>query len=297
MSKSGTETPGGTSIRSVFQSALNRHGYPFQYAVIRRAKELKKEGLSEWDFEASEFPVEVQGYNTKIDFILSRCPGGGSYGYLVAECKRTNPSFSEWLFAKAPYVRRDRSSDTLNVECARFADQHILASVGTLPLIGDIYHIPLPVKTNNAQGDDSGGREAIENAATQVIRGMNGLIQYIVKNNFIIQGSLSPAFFVPVIFTTARLWATDADISEADLETGNVDFADAKVERKPWLWMQYHMSPTLKHFADREDSSADSFFKGTLGYLLKREFSRTIAIVSTDGIDSFLRRSSSDWWG
>jgi hypothetical protein len=297
MSNNDTELPRGTSIKSLFQKTLNRHGHPFQYAVLRRGNELKDNQESRWIFEASEFPVEVQGSNTKIDFILSHCPHGGLYGFLVAECKRTNPSFSEWFFAKAPYVRRGRSSDTLNVECARWADPDVLTSVGTLPSSGDIYHIALEAKTNS-QGDTSGGRGAIESAATQVLRGMNGLIECIAKkeNIGVIEESFHPAFFVPVIFTTARLWATDADIGKADLESGKVDLASDKVERKPWLWLQYHMSPTLKHSVERDESAAGpSFLKGTLSYLLKHEYSRTIAIVGTDGIDSFLRHSS-NWW-
>lgn len=296
MSNSDTEQQGGTGIKSLFQNALNRHGHPFQYAVIRRANELWENKNSRWVFEASEFPVEVQGHNTKIDFILSHCPYGGSYGFLVAECKRANPSFSEWLFAKAPYVRRDRNSDTLNVERVQWTEPSFHAGVGSLPSRSDIYHVALPVKINNSKGDDSGGREAIEKAATQVIRGMNGLIQCVSKNVDIINGSSSPAFFVPVIFTTARVWATDTDIGGAELKSGNVDLASAKVEQKPWLWLQYHMSPTLKHSVIRDESISDFSLKGTFGHLLKQENSRTIAIVSTDGIDSFLRQSSVDWW-
>lgn len=241
--------------------------------------------------------MEVQGYDSRIDFILSYCPPGGLYGFLVAECKRTNPSFNEWLFTKAPYVRRSRTSDTLNVERVRYDDPDVLASTESLSSFGDIYHVALEAKSNS-QGDASGGRGAIEGAATQVIRGMNGLIQCVSKkeNIAIIQGSLIPAFFIPVIFTTARLWATDADIGKADLESGKVDLASAKVERKPWLWLQYHMSPTLKHSVVRKENTLNLLYQGTLGLLLKQEYSRTIAIVGTDGIDSFLRQSSSAWW-
>lgn len=290
-----------TGIKALFQTVLNRHGHPFQYAVIRRANKLRDDKESFWNFEVSEFPVEVQGHNTKIDFILSHCPQHWTHGYLVAECKRTNTSISEWLFAKAPYVRRGRTSDTLNVERIKFADPDLLASVQTLPPLADLYHVALEAKIKlDPKGVSelvaADGRGAIENAATQVIRGLNGLIECASRKDETKKGFSNPAFFVPVIFTTARLWATDADIAEADLKSGNVDLANAKVERKPWLWLQYHMSPTLTHSVDREESSEGTFRRGTLGHLLKQEYSRTIAIVSTDGIDSFLRQSSSDWW-
>jgi hypothetical protein len=187
------------------------------------------------------------------------------------------------------------------VERVKFADPDLLASVQTLPSFVDLYHVAVEVKIKlDPKGVpevvSAEGRGAIENAATQVIRGMNGLIQCISKRDDIKRGLSNAAFFIPVIFTTAQLWTTDVDIADADLASGNIDFANAKVERKPWLWLQYHMSPTLTHSVDRDESPEIEIGKGTLGHLLKQEYSRTIAIVGTDGIDSFLRQSSSGWW-
>ncbi len=92
-----------TDQKTIFEAALNRQGHPFQYAVIRRAHQLNDERRSPWVFEASEFPVELQSYHTRIDFVLSQWSevAKGSFRYLVAECKRANPSLSDWLFAQA----------------------------------------------------------------------------------------------------------------------------------------------------------------------------------------------------
>ena len=171
-------------LRAVFEAALNRHGHPFQYAVIRRAHQLKDEGRSPWVFEASEFPVEVQGYHTRIDFVLSRWGEAvrGPFQFLVAECKRANPSLHHWLFARAPYVRRGIASRDILVERIRREATDLTASMGRLDGSENIYHVGVEVK-GAAKGDASGtGRGAIEGAATQVTRGVNGPIECFSRN-------------------------------------------------------------------------------------------------------------------
>lgn len=275
------------NIKAVFQTALNRHGFPFQYAVIRLAHELRGQKRSPWVFEASEFPVEVQGYHTRIDFVLSQWVG--PCRFLVAECKRVNPSLHDWLFARAPYVRRGRAPRDILVERVQMDGRDLFSSLGRLDGSENIYHMAVEVK-GNARGDSSGaGRGAIEEAATQVIRGVNGLIECFSKNRRYLPMD-SPVTFIPVIFTTAKVWATDVDISAADVAKGELALGSADVSEKPWLWLQYHVSPGLKHTVDRYQVREDdiSFEKTDLGHLLEIEYARTIAVVGPNGIESFL---------
>lgn len=275
-------------LTAVFESALNRHGHPFQYAVIRRADQLKSEGRSPWVFEASEFPVEVQGYHTRIDFVLSRWGEAvrEPFQFLVAECKRANPSLHDWLFARAPYVRRGSSSRDILVECLRREGTDLSASLGRLDGSENIYHVAVEVK-GAAKGDASGtGRGAIEEAATQVTRGVNGLIECFSRNRrYIVENC--PVTFVPAIFTTAQIWATEVDIA-ASVNTGEVKLDSSKVTAKPWLWFQYHISPGLRHSLDRQVPNDEPFRRIGLGDLLELEYARTVAIVGADGIDAFL---------
>jgi hypothetical protein len=82
---------------------LNVHGYAFQYSVLKATEKCYKASGSPWVFEAVEFPVSLQGISPHIDFILKN---RNESAYLVAECKRCDPSISNWCFIKAPYISR-----------------------------------------------------------------------------------------------------------------------------------------------------------------------------------------------
>src|SRR5688572_6078456 len=92
-----------------FERVLNQHGYSFQHAVVNESKNLWLSKGSSWCPEVSEFPVEAKGKAAHVDFVLQYQYEYGVGGlprntYLVAECKRANPKFSSWAFAKAPYT-------------------------------------------------------------------------------------------------------------------------------------------------------------------------------------------------
>ena len=78
-------------ISTVFHKNLNRHGYGFHYRVLHEVERLYNERKSYWRFEAAEFPVEVQGHGTRIDFVLS---SNSKSIYLLAECKRADPALN-----------------------------------------------------------------------------------------------------------------------------------------------------------------------------------------------------------
>jgi len=102
-----------TELERSFSKVLDRHGYGLQYAILKVAERLWSEGKSRWLFEACEFPVEVQGKGTRIDFLL-KYQGGSAF--MVAECKRADPRFSRWCFVRAPFVRRNQERDMLVLE-------------------------------------------------------------------------------------------------------------------------------------------------------------------------------------
>ena len=151
------------------------------------------------------------------------------------------------------------------------------------------YGIGLVVKNNNAKGDaqskKGANEDAIEEAATQVLRGSNGYIETLAQHPRLLR-QREPHIVLPVIFTTATLWVSDADLSAADLLSGKVDIAKAEFKSVPWLWYQYHMSPGLKYSIRREEEATD------LEDLLESEYIRTVVIVGRDGIENFLMTSS-----
>lgn len=272
-------------MKQSFEKGLNRHGYAFQYAVLKVARDMCDFG-SEWIFEASEFPVEVKGTPTKIDFILrhSRAP----WFYLLGECKRANPALSNWCFARAPYIHRDRDEgvDPFVVEkiIQPQGGDSLRGTAHNLKKISDAYHIAFETKTDQ-KGDVSSGRGAIEEAASQVSRGLSGLVEFFSAHPLALS-TQKQALLLPVIFTTANLWASRVDLRKADPETGNVSLEREGADKKGWVCYQYHLSPGIKH-----DHVAESK-PGPIGEIMDQEFVRTIPIVCPLGIDQFLRATS-----
>jgi hypothetical protein len=269
-------------VSQEFQNILNRHGYGFQYSILKVREDLEKRHRSGWEFEASEFPVEVQGRGTRIDFIL-KCVHNPVY--MIAECKRANPAFSNWCFARAPYVQREEPYKSIILERLQRNNDLIQASAIQQFVGGqEPYHIALEVKSRKP-GDIRGGRpEAIEEAATQVCRGMNGMVELLARNPKLFQNDKHIGL-LPVIFTTAEIWVSEVDLSTADLASGKVELTGTNFSKKDWILYQYHTSPGLKHSFSPPDCPS------TLGALMEAEYIRTIPLVSPAGILDFLNWS------
>ncbi len=84
-----------------FEAALNRHGFALQYAVAQSARSLATTGFSNWFPLTAEFPVRVQGADTRIDLVLEHRRRGR---FLVVETKRANPALAYWCFAKSGFA-------------------------------------------------------------------------------------------------------------------------------------------------------------------------------------------------
>lgn len=136
----------------------------------------------------------------------------------------------------------------------------------------------LPVKSTNA----------IEDAATQVSRGTNGLIEFFLRDPSKLEG-INQIQLLPVVFTTADLWVSDADLRKTDLNTGELAPSEVGLRSVAWLLYQYRVSMGLKHVTGYPSLSAD------LTKALENEFLRSIVIVSPAGIDEFLSWASSLW--
>jgi hypothetical protein len=268
------------NINVGLKKILEQHGYGFHYAVLAAAQKVFATG-GRWVFEAAEVPVQANGYDTRIDFILTNLDR--PY-YLIAECKRANPAVSHWCFVRAPFVRRDFTRGNALLETVkRNQDADISTGTHGKP-ISDPYDIALELKTGE-KGDSAGkGRGAIEEAATQVCRGMNGLVELFGAHVTLLKQN-AMAILLPVIFTTATIWCSDIDLATTDLSSGVVDLKSIDAQQKPWIWYRYHQSPGLRH-AVRSPVSSNG-----IGQVTETKFARTIAVVSARAVDSFLRES------
>lgn len=274
------------ATRKSFELALNRHGFGFQYRVLQEAREAAL-SRSRWTYLGSEVPVETRGTGTRIDFILNHVAEWSDVEVLmICECKRVNPAYSEWCFIKDPHYLRATRSDSLVIETTGISSGTFssLAQVKYLPSVGKVFSVGFPVKKKKAIGCDQpargSGDDAIENAITQVLRGVNGYINLLGAYPHVIKKA--KAVLLPVVFTTADLFASEADLSKAELHSGNVDLSKERFNKLPWLLFEYHSSPGVKHsFSPRSRS-------GNVTDLITSEFVRTVAIVNHEGIREFL---------
>lgn len=281
-------------VKHAFEHALNRHGYSFQYSVIQKLMQLFDDHISPCSFECAEFPVAVQGRDTRIDFILRA--GAFEFGryhyqptpfYIVAECKRANPALSNWCFARAPHVRRSQQRHTfiveqLSHELVGDTPEYRSSGAALSTSSDELYHIGFEVRSAH-EGDNKGdSRGAIENAATQVCRGLNGLVEYLRHAPSCIRQDGDPcAVIMPVIFTTARLFTTNVDLSSADIANGNLSLSTSQLQSRKWLAFQYNLSVGLKHTLDPQERSLELF------RALTAEYARSIPIISPTGIEDF----------
>jgi hypothetical protein len=269
-----------TNLRASFGKLLNRHGYGFQYSVLKVAQDLYVSGQTKWVFEASEFPVTVGGDDTRIDFILRL---GSPSVYMVAECKRADPKFANWCFVRAPYVRRNRSAERFLLDSVECEPGMFLVDGEELDELdaSKAFHIGLPLKSRAGEGESPKGRNAIEEAAGQVCRGLNGLIELLWRRRPSLPKGQTR--LIPVIFTTAKLWSSKCDLSTANIEDGYIELSERELSPQDWLYYQYHMSPGLKHCAPLGRSPKQ--LAERLGY----EFIRTIPVVTAGSVESFLK--------
>jgi hypothetical protein len=270
-------------VKKSFEKALNRQGFGFQYSVLKTVSDVFGHG-SDWSLETSEFPV-VQGPGARIDFILRH--QYKTQLFLIAECKRANPAYSDWCFARAPFIHPRRSPDyeEFIIEYVEYERNKVNSFAKKFFYLPNAYHIALEVKSLK-KGDSSGETgKTIEDASTQICRGLNGMVEFFSRNPKYL-GNSAQAVIIPVIFTTAQTWGSNINLSAADLESGELDISGSKFYKEPWIAYQYHQSPGLKHSLSSKDVLK------SLGDFMDIEYVRTIPIVTASGIETFLRWSS-----
>jgi len=267
-------------INEAFAKALSRHGYGFQYAVLQQARSLFQSGKSPWIPWVPEFPVVVQGFNTRIDIVFFQPQ---RQFYLVCECKRANPATSNWCFGRAPRPQESGFATHSYMEMLRNDGNRVHFELQLLVQSDRIYQVALEVNTGR-KGDTGGSsRDEIEDAATQVCRGFNGLIQFFggerAHNLLNINQTVG---FVPAIVTTANIFATEAEITSPDIFTGKVGPFDPPLRSRDWIWYDYPQSPGLKH------TISDSIHSSDLREVFYREYVRRVGIINPSGLEAFL---------
>lgn len=289
-------------VSRALQDVLNSHGHTFQHAVIRRVHQLVTGKYRSWTFQAIEVPVEVRGVGTRIDFVLERdrsvYGGRETVYYMVAECKRANPAFSNWCFVRAPYATAKSKDGWIILDRARYFGADVIYPEWSEQYVGaehyPAYHIATELK-GKEKGDpnppkDFARGQGIEDALTQVLRGVNGLIELVQQYPSLFTEKKDTITYLPVIFTTARLWVSDVDLGAGDLLTGNIDLSNSGLTERQWLLFHYNVSPGIKHtlYPASQLAASNGAASDELSSIIEREFIRSVPIVSASGIEDFL---------
>jgi hypothetical protein len=232
-----------------------------------------------------------------VDFILTTRSGRT---LIVAECKRADPALGVWCFAHNPYTWRDHYDHEVVFDCVmRGSESSYAVRNSILAYSHDklTYHLGFQLRTNQ-KGDGTGQRHsAINEAVTQALRSTSGIMNYLSSDVDLLKESKGTAILIPVIFTTAQLWTTDVDLGKADLESGNLDLDAVKAQTVDWIWFTHNRSPELSPEPRMLKPQVSDLMRSINRFsdALRHEFARSVAIVSTTGIDNFLCWDVEEW--
>jgi hypothetical protein len=203
-------------------NALNEQGYLFQEACEQVLK--NNERSTGWEVRASEYPVSLQGQDTRVDIVLRSKTSSSPELYALVECKRADPSHIYWLFGSPGLPFGDALCSTLGFECrATRSDQSYQVNYLLTQLH---FKIATYGAVNWLEAKRSSSRRVstpqnIENAFGQVLKGVGGFAQEQL-NQRRKSRALFKTFFVPIVVTTALLYVAYYEPSDIDLSTGKI---------------------------------------------------------------------------
>ncbi len=268
------------------RKVIERHGWGFQFAVGRHLSELRASKRIPWLLRFAELPVFQNGKPTHVDLIAS---APGDSGYLIAECKRADPSRENWLFARSGFTHRKEAYPRLLIE--RFSHDlpnRAVTRVSIETTEPYPFQIAVPLKTG-AKGDGRvSDRNPILAAVTQVLRATSGFIQYLEQRPALAAGE-RPIFLLPVVFTTARLLVTETHMTSASVETGRFE-NDLAVQEVDWLWFNHNRTQDVGHDLEFKASAEG------LELAAMEEVTRSVAIVASKGIEEFVSEPYHHWF-
>lgn len=195
---------------------------------------------------SDEVPVSVGDQELHIDGVLELRSEVFLHPrrrvFVVVECKRSDPNLSRWCFAPVDERKRPVVLDTYwhrrtdLIEAVREIKAPFIAAGArscALPTT------QVGVELKNARLDGNGVGKTLNEAITQAMRGASGLANDMLSW---IEAD-ETAIVIPMVVTTAQLFASKTVLSAAALTTG--ELAAVSVEQPPFLWYTTNISRSL----------------------------------------------------
>lgn len=279
-----------------FATGLSLLGFAFQFRVAAEIEQMRAKKLMDpWQLVGTEVPVALGALHTRIDLVLEKKAAPDWTRFVAIECKRVNPKFGRWCFAKSPYPYPEYAAGQLAVEGVRLGSgDHVEIETRGGDYSQQCYHVGFALKMKDARGDASpvaNDQDAIEAACGQVCLGASGLTRALLDRGYMgASGGCRGFFVLPMIVTTATLYATNVSLADADLATGAIDMDENAVQELPWLVYQYMQSPSRVISDGRIHERPDEILGHVAGDAL-----RSVAVVNACHMDKFFRFFDKRW--
>jgi hypothetical protein len=273
-------------------NALNEQGYLFRESCEHALKNSEKD--TGWEVKTSEYPVTLEGQDTRVDIVLRSKISSSPELYALIECKRADPTYIYWVFGSPGLPRGDALCSALGVECREYRSDQQPYQVNR-PLLQLHFEVVTYDAINWLEARrGSRGRSStpqnIENAFGQVLRGVGGFAQEQIDQHRK-SHALFKIFFIPVVVTTASLYVANYELSNIDLCTGKI--SQDKVlfgpqgqppEEKRWV---------LVHYGSGENVAPKSIpdnYHGVDPAELQKHKIRSIFVVNSQSLVSFFSK-------
>jgi hypothetical protein len=150
-----------------------------------------------------------------------------------------------------------------------------------------VFDLGVEVKTDQ-KGDPctSPDKSPIQAAVGQVLRSVGGFIDTInssIAFNDILEVG-KPEIMIPVVFTTAELFASNVDLGSSGLGDGKLEKITGNLTRVPWVWFNYHRTANLRAkrrfgYGDKKEQHVSKRY---------RDVVRSVVIVNGNSLETFL---------
>lgn len=280
-----------TELSDLLFNALNEQGYLFQEACEHVLK--KNEEATGWEVKASEYPVSLEGWDTKVDIVLRSKIQGSPELYALVECKRADPSYVYWLFGAPGLPFGGALCSTLGFECREFGVNHPYKARRL------VERLHFEINTNGVESwleakEVSSGRAStpqnIENAFLQVLKGVGGFAQEQIGQRGKSR-ELFKSFFVPVVVTTAQLYVAYYETKNIDLSTGKISKAKVSFGSKEqpameveWVLLDYGVGENVAPNPISEN------YQGVDPVELQKHKTRSIFVVNSKSLVLFFSK-------
>lgn len=276
------------SRQAGFRKAFSLHGFGLQYAAAATISRYSSGFGQRLNFVGAEVPVSIGGKETHADLVF-RDPR--IRGYLLIECKKTDPAVSEWCFAPSGLSGPSPTEARPVLDQLHFPDvsgrPHLQAVTAHGPR--ECHQVGLSVKHPDKKGHGcDSDRDAIATTVAQALRAANGFIQLCRDNRDLISGALSDGAgrvnFLPVVLTTAALYCSDRPLNLSDATSGEAP-QNMSFSRVPWLWYEHNLSSSMR--AELPGRYVAEAWRDWGGYV-RRVARRSVAIVGAEHVGTFL---------